>query len=444
MLQSDAPRFIKPSSMSATRRLVLIVFVALLAALPAAPRRAGAIRERDGHNAFFRPPVNISHTAGTSRLPRMNPRSLALDPEGPAFCAWVEHVAHTKGTAQELALVRFRVGSGWDSVYASAGRWEGDPSTDPACVIDGGHVLHLVWLEQKPGARQVVGLRFDLVSGATSEIEPISEPERGAADPALAVDADGRAHVVWSEIESGRPVLRYRQRGTEGWGPVERIPSTAGASAYCADIAADVSGAVHLVWQEGLANGSAAMYARRAARGTWAAPEMVSEPETGWYTGAPVVAAAGGRVWVVWAETDGRVGHVETRLRSGAPGGRVRDHWSTIRRASSDSARVEQPSAVLDPWGTLHAVWLEKREEGQKLRTAVVYGSLAPGDTVFAWPRPLTLEGAGPFDTPLIASDATGRVFAAWVDNGIEKGDLECRNGVAGFAALQGMLRYHP
>lgn len=420
-------------------RLVLITLLTTLAA----PRWAGAIRERDGHNAFFRPPVNISRTWGTSRLPRMNPRSLALDPEGPVLCAWVEFITHTTGTAQELALARFRVGSGWDSVYAAAGRWEGIPSTDPACVIDGGHVFHMVWLEQKPGAREVVGLRFDLRSGVTSEIETISEPERGAADPALAVDVDGHAHVVWSEIESGHPVLRYRQRGGGTWGPIESVPTTTG-SAYCPDLASDVTGHLHLAWQQGLANGSAAMYARRSADGTWSAPEMVSEPQTGWYTGAPVVAAAEDRVWVVWAETDGRVGHVEARLRTGGVGGRAREHWSSALRPSSDKAVAEQPSAALDPWGTLHLLWLEKHEQGQKMLTAILYASLAPGDTAFAWPRPLTLEGTGPFDTPVVAADASGRVFAAWVDRGIERGDLKCRSGVAGFAALQGMLRYHP
>jgi len=407
---------------------------AALLAMPAPPW-AAAVRESWGQAAFFRPPVNVSRSSFASRLARTSPRSLVLDAQGPAYLIWVETVPHTGGTAHELALSQFLVGAGWDTLVP-VGRWEGEPSTEPATAIDQNHALHLVWLEQKAAANQVKSLQFNLLTGKASEAISISESGHNAADPAVAVEADGRVNVIWSEIADGQSVLRHRWYAAAGWGPATTVPTGPGTGAFSPDLAGDAWGYLHLVWTRGVPAGSIPVYARRSPNGEWGPPESLAAERPEWFSGPPVVSVGEDRVWVAWAESDGKESRVMTRVRTGG-------RWSTARSPSRPGVNAEQPSAAVDAWGTLHLVWLDQSPASTVLPTAIAYSSCTTGDTVFAEPRLLTPTGPGPFVNPTIACDESGRVLAAWVDQGVG-GDIFCRSGVAGFTALAPEFWHRP
>ncbi len=411
-----------------------------------------------GHNAFFRPPVNVSRSGAPSRFARTSPHSLALDPAGPIYLLWVEAVAHTKGVAHEVALCRYLFGSGWDSLLTPVGRWEGDPSTEPTAAIDNHHMLHIVWLDQSQAVRRVMGLRFDERSGELTDPTAVSEPGQSAADPAIAADPEGGVHVVWSEIDAGRPVLRYRRGDGSWWEPISTVPTQTSTEksegAFNPDVACDPGGSVHVVWIQNVSGASLPMYERRRASGEWEKPERLADIRPGWFAKPPVVCATEDRVWVAWAESDGKEARVVVRSRTSAG-------WSAPLIASRTAFIADQPSAAIDPWGTLHLVWIERSKKNPEesagsgtgpggssgstgSSTAVLYSSTTPSNLGFGPPRTLSPTGRGPFDGPLIGADASGRVVAAWVDLGSGGGDIVCRQGVAGFTPPTALLRYRP
>jgi hypothetical protein len=353
----------------------------------------------------------------------------------------VESVTHTKGIAHELVFSRFLVGAGWDSVLHPIGRWDGIPSVEPAAAIGRGHLLHIVWLDQDVTA-QVVAFYLDLVTGKAGEAVKLSESGHNVADPTISTDGGGRVHVVWSEIGAGgQSMLRHRWRGASGWEPVISVPTGQGIGAYSPDLAGDPEGNLQLAWTNAFNGGSTPRFLQRTPDGMWRTPEAVAAERPGWYAGAPAVAADQDRVWVVWAETDDRESRVVASVRT-------EEGWSPVRHPSRLGRFATEPSATLDPWGTLHLLWLERDPGELESAAAIAYSSAAAGDTVFAAPRLLTLSGAGPFKSPTIAADASGRVLAAWVDEGVTRGgtqegapevtrgEIVCRAGVAGFTAL--------
>jgi hypothetical protein len=381
-----------------------------------------------GSGAFFRAPVNVSRSPGVSRPARVSPRSLVLDPAGSVFVIWVENLPHTEGIAHELASCRYLAGTGWDSAYTPIGRWEGAPSTEPAAVLDRARVLHLVWLEHRADSRQVMALRFDLTTGIISEDEAVSPLARSVADPAAALDLEGRLHVVWSVIESTKPGLVYRRFAPAGWDSTRTLATGDGESAFGPDIACSAEGTVHVAWQRAQSRGNAVMYAALDPGGSLGTPERVSQGEAGWFAGAPVLAAAGHDVWVVWSETDGTEARVLARRRRAAG-------FDRALAVSPAGTVAEHPSMAADPWGGVHVAWVERAEpssEGGLPR--VMVASLSPGESAFSPARPLSIGSVGPVEGVMVATDTAGRVAVSWVDTGAGAGDIMLRLGVAGFA----------
>lgn len=383
---------------------------------------------------FFRPAVNISHSGTASILPRSSPHSLVLDPHGPAMLFWVEAVPHTRGVAHELALARFLPVAGWDTTLTPVGRWEGDPSTEPAVALDAGRNLHLVWLEQRAGLRIIEGLHFRLSTGEISPIEVISDSTYRAADPAVSTDGFGHAHVVWSELDQGRSWIAYREWAPEsGWSAIVRLPSVTGQSAFGPDIAASPDSRLCVAWQETIGRGSRIGFAARAAGEAWRAPQFLSDDLAGWYATNPLIAQAptSESAIAVWQASDGSTSRIlGSKVGSDSPG-------PPIVFAEGKSGRVEWPSAAIDGNGVLHLLWISSSSIGP----TVMYDRRSPGAPPDD-PRPLTLLPGGPFDSPTIAADATGRVMAMWIDHSHGDGDVMLRSGIASFGPPLTSLRH--
>jgi hypothetical protein len=396
-------------------------------------------------NTFFRPAINVSHSKGESHLARTSPRSLSLDPRGSAYLFWSEAITHTKGVTPELVLARFMPAAGWDTTVTPIGRWEGDPSTEPASALDPDHLLHVVWLDQSDAQRAIWGLRFSLVTGEIVAKDVISDPAQRAADPAVAVDREGRAHVVWSELASGKSSLVHRVWSPEtGWGPIGAVPSASGGGAFAPDVACNAAGALRVVWQESGTNMIAIGLATRAPDGTWDQPSLISDARPGWYATAPVIAVApaadsatvlGGALSevILWQENDGRTSRLKACEWQGTA-------WQpAVTIAEGDAGRrLEEPSAALGADRVLHLLWIQTRETDPVSEVHYLRWPGGPPDES----RPLTVPGSGPYATPMIAADAGGRVMAVWMDLGEGAGDMITRTGVAGFGSPLGTGGY--
>jgi hypothetical protein len=417
--------------------LAAAVTAGVIAGIHATPSRCAAETSLDPTaGTFFRPAVNVSHTGNASSLPRSSPRSLALDPHGPALLFWVEAVPHSRGIASELALARFIPVAGWDTTFTPVGRWEGDPSTEPACALDPGRTLHLVWLQQRGGERIIEGLHFRLATGEMSEIETISDPALHAADPAVGADGAGHAHVAWSELAEGRSRIAYREWSpAAGWGPMLRLPSVSGEGAFGPDVAASERGRVHLVWQESTPGGSRVAWASRPAGGAFEPAQFLSADQPRWYVADPLVAQSplGEAAFAVWQATNGTVSRILSGALPGDPAAGEPGAPVTV----VEGVRLTHPSAALDSEGNLHFLWIADSPAGQ----AVMYDRRSPGGTPGS-ARPLTLPGGGPFESPILAADAAGRVVAVWIDRSLGQGDVLARSGLASLGAPLGAVRH--
>ena len=403
-----------------------------------------------GANTFFRPAINVSHSKGESHLARTSPRSLSLDPRGAAYLFWSEAITHSMGVTPELVIARFMPAAGWDTTVTPIGRWEGDPSTEPACALDLQHILHVVWLDQSEGARSIWGMRFSMATGEVLSKDVISDPAVRSADPTVAVDLAGRAHVVWSVLAEGKSSLVHRLWDPEtGWGPVNTVPSASGGGVFAPDIACNAAGALRVAWQESRPGLIAIGLATRAADGTWDKPNLISDTRPGWYATAPVIATAppadslgmsgAAPEIIVWQENDGTISYLRARKWQLAPGNAEGVWEPVVTLAQGDPGRrLDEPSAALDADHVLHLLWIQTRaadpiSEVHYLR----WTGGEPGES-----RPLTVPGSGPYVTPMIAADAGGRVMAAWTDLGVGAGDVITRTGVAGFGSPLGTGGY--
>jgi hypothetical protein len=349
-----------------------------------------------------------------------------LDPHGPALLFWVETVPHTQGIAHELALARYIPVAGWDTTLTPIGRWEGNPSTEPACALDPTRTLHLVWLEQRGGNRLVEGLHFRLVTGEMTTTEVISDSTFRAADPAVSADEQGHAHVVWTELDGGRSRIAYREWTLEeGWSAIVRLPSVTGASAFGPDVASSASGLTRVVWQETAAAGGRVGYTSRPAGGDWETARFLSPDEPGWYVNDALLAQApaGERATAVWQAANGKASRIVTCDLADPNAG------SPVIVAEGTAAPLTHPAAALEPDGVLHLLWLADSPSGP----AVMYDRRSAGEVGGA-PRSLTLPGGGPYESPTLATDGAGRVSAVWIDRSVGNGDVLIRSGVSGFA----------
>jgi hypothetical protein len=248
------------------------------------------------------------------------------------------HVAWTEFSGPVGRLVYRRRAAGmWTEpvVLSSPGAYAGYPSLD----VDRRGTVHLAWYGiRAPGDGRPVahGGIYEIFytagrGGQWSVPHPISPGVPDSLNPALAVDAAGRVHVVWFQSDGRAYQVVYRMRGTDGvWGAPRYLtdgdrPSTRPA------LAVDSAGRLHVVWEH-----RGGVWYRSGQGERWDPPVQVVS------TGRrPAVGVAGTQVFVVWS--DGQA----VWLRARGPG------WqSPVRVGSGDHPAVFpwRPGLPVRPW----------------------------------------------------------------------------------------------
>jgi hypothetical protein len=190
-------------------------------------------------------------------------------------------------------------------------------------------------------------------------------------------------------------------------------------------VASAENGLTRVVWQEALAHGGRVGFTARPAGGGWEKARFLSADQPGWYVSDALLAQApaGEAATVVWQSSDGSGSRLfACDLGSSEPG-------SPVTVADGTQGRVTHPGAALEAGGVLHLLWLEDSPAGP----SVMYDRRAPGSQA-SRPRPLTLTGGGPYESPTLAADGMGRVMAGWIDRSLGSGDVLVRSGVSSFA----------
>lgn len=227
-----------------------------------------------------------------------------------------------------------------------------------------------------------------------------------ARNACVAMDHEGRLHVVWEDITAGEVEgeIVHRVQDTDGtWGDPEYLFPAPGFSRHPA-VTVDSMDRVQVVWEDGRQGIQRLLHAvAPAGGGAWSGPHNLSV--NGVFPEDASLAADGmGGVYVVWSDRgttditrfsyDILFCHIEDPFQPPPPVAVV-DHVSSSRRPFIDAA----------PDGTLHLVWLDDRNSGSLEYSEVYYKRYLPGigwgkDKRFTYAqvehgRPVAIAGPG-------------------------------------------------
>ncbi len=215
----------------------------------------------------------------------------------------------------------------------------------------------------------------------------------------LELDAEGRLHAGWVDYETVGHV--WHAVRTETWSVPEKIspgPDYAGFPAMVAD-----RRGLHVLWYGAKPNSAYSHGSEYEIEHTyltasgWSVPDLVS---VGSFDALNPTAAAGPDDAVVsaWYQRSGEVYRTNVARWDGTG-------WEVPKTVSPPTDNAVAVSMDIGPEGTVHMVWQQFRGD----IPGIAYAAFRDGE----WTDP-EVVAAGPAANPVVASEADGRVVAAW------------------------------
>ena len=245
-----------------------------------------------------------------------------------------------------------------------------------------------------------------------SPLAQVSDGDVPSRLAALAADASGRLHVVWTRYDDGVGKIYYREwapaRGGPGaWtAPQLRISPGNNYAGY-PSVALDRAGRPHVLWY-GIREGQSPVPTKHGSiyeilytgfdGRAWSRPALISSgpPDS---INPALVSDLAGRLHAVWYQYNGRVYQIRyAEFSSG---------WGAPEGVSRTSGDEFNPDVAADGQGRLALVWEQHDARGSTIDYARRTGG--------TWGAPAALsDGVTPAYHPSVATDPTGAIWAAW------------------------------
>lgn len=265
--------------------------------------------------------------------------------------------------------------------------------TWPALAVDKEGRLHMVFLHDFAGNFEVYYLRW--AGGYWTLPYNISRTPGISHNPTLAISPSGLIYAAWEDDTPGYPSIyhAYNPKGTWINAPV---PGTRG---WRPELAFDDQGTLHLVWEDAVPGGGGDdIYHSQLTPEGWSLPENISDTPDGDSSLPRVSGAPGGVVHVVWQE------QVEGSMTVGYAYGRFGSWLRPIALAVGKAHR--EPAVSISPKGYVHVVWVAG--------DVLAYRSRGPTDDA-EWHTPeAVVRDSGLMGQPALTSDAEGQVHLVW------------------------------
>ena len=237
-----------------------------------------------------------------------------------------------------------------------------------------------------------------------SKAQAFSDPQQTASNPAVAIDGQGRAHVVWSQ-GSGTPgtSLYYaRYDGKTASPAVEIVKAAAGEVVRQPAMWADGQERLHLAWSGGTQGEiyyTRALADQAGSASGWLPAKQVSGSGGFATSGAwPQIAQDySGRIFILYAVplNEGR----GLYLAYSEDGG---ENWSSptliFDAAAAGWEMVDRPTLAVDLTGALHAAWTHGNLAATRLTQGIYYSRTL---TAYKPPAPTATPEAGATPEPL-------------------------------------------
>lgn len=250
----------------------------------------------------------------------------AVSTEDGLFVAWTTF--HNEANAVYLG---WRRNGSWQTLRASP-EW-GDYS-GTAIASDASGRVHVVWSEYRSDRWRLVDRAFDPKAGTWTREVYVSPSSRRQFFPTAVSASDGNPWVTWQEFRGDNLEIMAAHYNGE-WSEAVTVTDSR-ANDWAPDIAAAPDGSVWIAW-DSYTSGSYGVYIRRLRPdrhgpviGLPTGPRRAIEPS--------IAVDAGGRVWLAWAESGpnwgkdwGVLGRPGTQIRADSEVRLARyanGHWS--------------------------------------------------------------------------------------------------------------------
>ena len=281
----------------------------------------------------------------------------------------------------------------------------------PSLTVDTYGNQHVLWEDCRSGNSDIY-YAFRPHDGQWGANQRVND-DQGASpqrSPAIAVDALGNAYAVWQDERVGNGEIYFSWRDTLGnWSPNVRVSYSTYAAAQ-PDIAVDSAGNAHVIYRD-ISSGNA-FAANRPAGGSWGARYQVNDVP-GSVADNPGIAVDGaGHLYAVWVDRRHQpLDYADIYYSSRGTGG----VWAVNERVNDDplSGGQFQPRIAVDQAGNAFAVWTDLRTDTQ----GDIYGAYRPAGG--NWGNNLWISGEDG-DTrqhqPDVALDNIGNTYMVWTD----------------------------
>lgn len=233
----------------------------------------------------------------------------------------------------------------------------------PRIALDSSEGLNVVWRDGKESGGKVAYVRSTDQGATFSELSIISGASTKAFDPEIAVDSEDGINVVWQDEDSGMNAIMF-VRSTDGgttFSTPKRV-STGEGRASEAQIDADSSGRLNVVWVDESSGSSQAYYSQSTNHGeTFSDPINASKmPDANIHK--PVVVVFNNIVYLAYQDGDlfgEDNGDRQVFLATSDDGGLTFGAPRQISKADGQCGRAHSPAMVVDGRGMLHIVWID-------------------------------------------------------------------------------------
>ena len=252
------------------------------------------------------------------------------DSKDPAV-AYGGSITHVVWVESDQIVHSWNAGAGWSTPVTAA------IGTDPALIVDGGGVPHLVFTEFFTPTDNIYHTRY--MTGTWEAPRRVSGGTNIASAPDIAIGPNGTLYIVWSELVGAAKQIRYSSsiNGGATWTSDQPIPNAEGSGP---ELAIGSDGAIHIVWQDALSP----FRIKHTQRVTteWSLPASLSVAGVSAF--APDVASSGGKAHVVWEQSSSIRYATIANLQQSTP-------------VTLSSGSAKSPAIAANGQGALIAAW---------------------------------------------------------------------------------------
>lgn len=276
-----------------------------------------------------------------------------------------------------------------------------EDQANPSIIADGSNV-HVVWADIGDGNWDIYYRFFDGAIWQPEQEVSMGGPGESQTDPEMAMDGD-ELHLVWRDSRGPGTNIYYRNFDGTNWQAELQLNSNPGGDSFQRPEIAAANGKVHVVWDGG-PGGDTDVFYRHFDGTSWQSQiELSSDAGTESQRHATVT-ADGNTVHAAWVDLEDGDFDVYYRFHDGVG-------WQSEFEISADGANEDQNvPAIAASGGKVHVVWEDYGDGDSDIYYRFFNGTV--------WQGEMELSSDSVADeqySPYIVADGD-RLHATWFD----------------------------